>query len=218
MKRTHKSFKETEAVDTKSWKKRKMKREKTERNTKKYEGVIRDFLNRDDVNAATLYLCCLNKPDQFLKDTNYFVFNWALEHTNLTVLNCLLKVVRGEHHLLMVGYDEYASIKRFIRRSLQMSSSAHKTTAEWREILNRIIEMDPEIITVIENELNRDNTAKDTLPNQRVFKKDLNDLLEDLKSSQSPKRAVTSFFLHQSNLKKSDNPKRTVTFSDNLLI
>ena len=102
---------------------------------KEYFGMIQTFLNLGKpsiacAKAAIEQLQEMKKFEPFMKETNYFLFDWSIEHENLDLLTYLLNTARREHHLLMVSHDDYKSVKNFITKTLKMNYLEYLAAAE----------------------------------------------------------------------------------------
>jgi len=90
------------------------------------------------------------KLGTYLRSTNYFVVDWAIEHENEELLDHLLLLVRPEQHLVLFSHDGYRCIADFIDRSLSLPYSKYsEQRANKQYMLNQFTGIDAELVSVI---------------------------------------------------------------------
>lgn len=128
------------------------RKEKAKETLKKCDNLIKNCLSKESFDSIFMALNGLASGSRFLnlevylKQTNYSLFDWALENEHLPLLNYFLEEIRPEQRLLLVSHDEYAHLKKFVDDLLALSEKAYLASSSTKiSILNTLFDIDPDI-------------------------------------------------------------------------
>ena len=137
-----------------------------EKQIQKKEHIIRVALRDDlafrkepaiDRVILVLELAKNKELGQLMRKMNYFVFDWAIDHENLKLLDALIKTVAAEDHFLMLEHDDYLALRKFVKESITLTPEAYYKVASVKcEILMHLIKIEPHtVMQVVRSELER---------------------------------------------------------------
>ncbi|MBY0378556.1 MAG: hypothetical protein K2Q33_08345 [Gammaproteobacteria bacterium] len=79
---------------------------------------------------------------QLLKKMNYSVFDWAVQHNNIALLEALFKNLESYNHFLMLEHDDYKPLRQFIREIISLPFEEYQKRATLNnEVLIQLVKL-----------------------------------------------------------------------------